>query len=75
MSTKGPHVKVSIGFAGGQVLAVRVTTAALEQLGEKLAGDRGWIELEIEDGSVRLDLAQVAYVRVDSDAAHVGFGV
>jgi hypothetical protein len=68
------HVKASIGFAGGQVLAVRVTTAALEQLGEKLAGDRGWLELEIEDGSVRLDLSQVAYVRVDSDEPRVGFG-
>jgi hypothetical protein len=68
------HVKASIGFAGGQVLAVRVTTAALEQLGATLAGERGWFELEIEDGSVRLDLAQVAYVRVDSDEPRVGFG-
>jgi hypothetical protein len=68
------HAKASIGFAGGQVLAVRVTLAALEQLGERLAGERGWFELEVEDGSVRLDLAQVAYVRVDSDEPRVGFG-
>jgi hypothetical protein len=68
------HTKASIGFAGGQVLAVRVAAPALEQLGAALAGERGWFELEVEDGSVRLDLAQVAYVRVDSDEPRVGFG-
>jgi hypothetical protein len=68
------HAKASIGFAGGQVLAVRVSAQALEQLGAELAAARGWVELEIEDGSVRLDLAQVAYVRVDSDEPRVGFG-
>jgi hypothetical protein len=68
------HAKASIGFAGGQVLSVRVSAPALEQLGAELAAARGWFELEIEDGSVRLDLAQVAYVRVDSDEPRVGFG-
>ena len=68
------HAKVSIGFAGGQVLAVRVASDSLERLGAALADSRGWHELAIDDGSVRLDLAQVAYVRVDSDEPRVGFG-
>ena len=68
------HPKVSIGFAGGQVLAVRVAPGALEVLTEALGGDRRWVELALEDGSVRIDLAQVAYVRVDSDEPRVGFG-
>jgi hypothetical protein len=68
------YVKVSIGFAGGQVLSARVAADALERLGAALAGQRDWFELDLEDGSVRLDLAQVAYVRVDSDEPRVGFG-
>jgi hypothetical protein len=68
------YVRVSIGFAGGQVLPTRVAAEGLERLASALAGERGWFELELEDGSVRLDLAQVAYVRVDSDEPRVGFG-
>jgi hypothetical protein len=68
------HPKVSIGFAGGQVLAVRVAANALKGLTDALDGDRRWVELALEDGSVRIDLAQVAYVRVDSDEPRVGFG-
>jgi hypothetical protein len=68
------HTRSSIGFAGGQVLAVRITTESLETLRRALAGDRRLHDLELEDGSVTIDLAQVAYVRVDSDEPRVGFG-
>ena len=67
-------VRASIGFAGGQVLAVRVEGDALVALREALAGDRRLYDLQLEDGSVAIDLAQVAYVRVDSDEPRVGFG-
>jgi hypothetical protein len=66
--------RASIGFAGGQVLAVRVDTEYLETLRKALAGDRRLHDLVLEDGSVTIDLAQVAYVRVDSDEPRVGFG-
>jgi hypothetical protein len=72
--SEGRHQKVSIGFAGGQVLAVRVSKDALEQLNGALASERGWHELACEDGVVALDLGQVAYVRVDADELRVGFG-
>ena len=68
------HTRASIGFSGGQVLAVRVATEALEELRAALAGDRRLYDLELEDGAVTLDLAQVAYLRVDSDEPRVGFG-
>ncbi len=68
------HLKISIGFAGGQVLAVRVTADALDGLGRALGAAERWHELALEDGSVRVDLGQVAYVRVDSDEPRVGFG-
>jgi hypothetical protein len=73
MSESRPK-KISIGFAGGQVLSLRASADELEKLGSALSSERGWHELECEDGTVRLDLGQVAYVRVDSDEPRVGFG-
>lgn len=68
------HGKVSIGFSGGIVLSGRATVEALGALREALAKGRGWHDLALEDGTVSLDLAQVAYVRVESDEPRVGFG-
>jgi hypothetical protein len=66
--------RVSIGFNGGQVLAVRVARKELDGLMRALEREQGWHELLCEDGTVRLDLGAVAYVRVDSDEPRVGFG-
>jgi hypothetical protein len=66
--------RISIGFAGGQNLAVRVAANELADLVKALEKRGGWHALECEEGTVRLDLAQVAYVRVDSDEPRVGFG-
>jgi hypothetical protein len=68
------HRRVSVGFQGGQVLALRVTEEQLETLHRAL-GNGGWHELETEEGPVRLDLGQVVYVRTEENDAHVGFGV
>jgi hypothetical protein len=65
--------RVSVGFQGGQVLALRIGDEQLKALHEELGGS-GWHELETEDGPVRLDLAQVVYVRVEGDDSRVGFG-
>ena len=68
-----PTRRIGIGFQGGQVLALRVTDAQLDALNEALGTD-GWHEIDSEEGPVRLDLAQVVYVRSDSDELRVGFG-
>jgi hypothetical protein len=65
---------ISIGFQGGQVLALRVTDDQLKNL-YKALGSEGWHELGSEDGPVRLDLSQLVYVRSESDDARVGFGL
>lgn len=65
--------QVSVGFQGGQVLALRVSEDQLKALHKSL-GSSGWHELETEDGPVRLDLAQVVYVRAEADDQRVGFG-
>jgi hypothetical protein len=64
---------ISVGFQGGQVLVLRVSDEELKTLNRALGGE-GWHELQSEEGPVRLDLAQVVYVRAESEELRVGFG-
>jgi len=65
--------RVSVGFHGGQVLAMRVSDDQLKSL-TKALGASGWHEIASEDGPVRVDLGQIVYVSADSDELRVGFG-
>jgi hypothetical protein len=67
--------RAAIGFQGGQVLSLRVTEAQLKALRAALSEGRngGWREVEATDGAVVLDLAQVVYLRVESDENRIGF--
>jgi hypothetical protein len=65
--------RVTVGFQGGQVLALRLTDEQLGSLDEAL-GTTGWHEIESEEGPVRVDLGQVVYVSADRDESRVGFG-
>jgi hypothetical protein len=73
--------RISIGFQGGQVLAVRVGPDALRDLRRALGhrpmgGEgKGFYDLEIEDGAVALNLDEVVYVHTDSGEHRVGFGL
>jgi hypothetical protein len=66
--------RVSIGFKGGQVLALRVGDEQLSALNQALVGASGWHDIEAEDGPVRVDIGQVVYLSADKDESHVGFG-
>ena len=69
--------RAAIGFQGGQVLSLRITEEKLSDLRSALADGAGagggWREVEATDGAVVLDLAQVVYLRVESDEHRVGF--
>ena len=65
--------RLSIGFKGGQVLAVRLSEEQLKALVGALGG-QGWHEIQGEDGPVRIDIGQVVYVSADSEEPRVGFG-
>ena len=65
--------KVTIGFFGG-ALSLRVSSEQLDSLLNALPAD-GWHDLEAEDGTVRVNLAVVIYVKTDRDQHRVGFGV
>jgi hypothetical protein len=69
----GSMRRVSIGFQGGQVLALRVGEEQLSSLNQALGSSGGWHELDAEDGPVRVDLGQVVYVSADKDESRVGF--
>ena len=66
--------RISIGFQASPPLALRVTDDELTKLNDALGGE-GWHEVIAEDGSVRLNLAYVLWVRTESDEHRVGFGI
>ncbi|MEA2273362.1 MAG: hypothetical protein QOI98_2070 [Solirubrobacteraceae bacterium] len=73
MSRAATTNRVSVGFQGGQVLALRISADELKSLNRALS-DGGWHEVTAEDATVKIDLGQVVYVRTDRDESHVGFG-
>jgi hypothetical protein len=70
-----PARRIDIGFKGGQVLPCRVKQEAWEGLRKALADSSSerWYELETQDSQVAIDLAQVVYVRLDTEDQKVGF--
>jgi hypothetical protein len=66
--------RISIGFQASPPLALRVTEKELDRLNQALGGE-GWHEIEAEDGSVRMNLTHVLWVRIESDEHRVGFGI
>ena len=65
--------RVSIGFGGGQVAAVRLGEDQLERLRTALSQDDGWLELSSDDGDLTLDLRQIVFVKVEGSATSIGF--
>jgi hypothetical protein len=69
-----PNRKAAIGFAGGQVLALRLSESQLTDLRAVLKeGRERWSEVEAADGAVLVHVAQVVYLRVESDEHRIGF--
>jgi hypothetical protein len=65
--------RISIGFQASPPLALRVSEAELTKLRDALGGE-GWHDVEGEDGTVRLNLEHVLWLRVERDEHRVGFG-
>jgi hypothetical protein len=65
--------KITMGFFGG-ALSLRVSSEQLDSLLKALPAG-GWHDIEAEDGTVRVNLAVVVYVKTDRDQHRVGFGV
>ena len=67
------RTKVDIGFTGGQVLALRLPKGSYEELRKAVEGDKRFYDLDAGDSTVTLDLAQVVYLRVETEDHRVGF--
>jgi hypothetical protein len=65
---------ISIGFQASMPLALRVSDDELSKR-QKALGSEGWHEIEGEDGTVRLNLAHVLWLRTERDEHRVGFGI
>jgi hypothetical protein len=67
--------RIDIGFQGGQVLPARVTQSTYDDLSGALTDERSqrWFALETVDSKISIDLSQVVYVRIDTEAQRVGF--
>lgn len=67
--------RISIGFAAGQVLALRVEKDVLDELTGALSGQNLWHQLSTDDGAVNIRLDSVVYLRTENPESKVGFGL
>jgi len=65
---------VTLGFEGGGALALKVTDKDATALLAALPKGE-WYEFDDLEGSVRVNLSQVVYVRTESAEHRVGFGL
>ncbi len=66
--------RVVLGLKGGGTLQLTLSAGDRDKLFGSL--DNGsWIDLDDEDGPVRVDCSQVVYVRSDNEEHRVGFGL
>ena len=67
------RAKVDIGFTGGQVLALRLDQAVFDELRKAVEDEKRFYDVDAGDSTVTLDLAQVVYLRVETEDHRVGF--
>ena len=69
------RVRIEIAFAGGQTIGASVPAAAVDALRETLGRQPdGVFELLAEDGTYKLPLRAVTYVKRFSRESQIGFG-
>jgi hypothetical protein len=75
MEASGKPRRVDIGFNGGQAFSVRLGEDEYRSLREALESDRSerWHSVTSEDSEVLIDLAQIVYVKLDTEQRGVGF--
>ena len=66
--------RISLGFQASPPIALRVSEEALTGLQAALESG-GWYEVSADDGTVRMNLKHVLWMKVDRDEPRVGFGL
>ena len=70
---EGKFRRVDIGFKAGAVLSLRLNQDEYDKLRTSLDGSSRWHEVDSEDATVLVDLADIVYVRLDTESGRVGF--
>ena len=66
--------RITIGLIAMQVLELRVTDSAYQDLRKALeSGSTGWHTVATADSEVFVDLSKVSYVTLASEHSRVGF--
>jgi hypothetical protein len=75
MSTED-HVRIEIGFDGGQIMSALVTPETADELEASLktGGSAGSVVLDAEDGRYTVPLARVVYLKRFAREGRLGFG-
>ena len=73
MADNGKYRRVDVGFKAGAVLSVRLQEDQYKRLHDAIGGSDRWLDLDAEDATVTVDLAEVIYVRLDTERGRVGF--
>jgi hypothetical protein len=69
------HVRIEIGFDGGQIMSALVTPGTADDLERALsAGANGAVALDAEDGRYTVPLARVVYLKRFAREGRLGFG-
>jgi hypothetical protein len=72
---KNEHIRVEIGFDGGQVMGALVEPSTADQLERVLAaGTEKALVVDADDGRYTVVLARVVYVKRFARESRVGFG-
>ena len=64
---------ISLGFTASMPVSIKAPQEELDRLLEALGGE-GWHEIQGDDGTMRLNIANVLWVRAEDDEHRVGFG-
>ena len=65
--------RIEVGFDGGQVVSLRVDDEGLRGLRTAVQNGPGWHDVEIDDGTIALDLAKVVFIRAAGSPHTIGF--
>jgi hypothetical protein len=66
--------RISIGIESSPPVGLRVSDEELAGLQDALGGT-GWHSIEGEDGTMKVNLARVTWLKVDRDEPRIGFGL
>ncbi len=64
---------ISLGFTASMPVSIKAPQEELDRLLDALGGE-GWHEIKGDDGTMRLNIANVLWVRAEDEEHHVGFG-